>query len=122
MPLRIQHSPVVGGVRFYERKEVKDALAYLRVLINPRDAVSLRRILNEPKRGIGQHLLALHVLAHAYRHRGRPLDDRQGAAINAATQALRRQTAQIAPDRVLGNAELPGQRARTNRLARGEAG
>jgi DNA helicase-2/ATP-dependent DNA helicase PcrA len=44
---------VVGGVRFYERKEIKDALAYVRVLINPRDAVSLRRILNEPKRGIG---------------------------------------------------------------------
>ena len=45
---------VVGGVRFYERKEIKDALAYVRVLINPRDAVSLRRIINEPKRGIGE--------------------------------------------------------------------
>ena len=44
---------VVGGVRFYERKEIKDALAYLRVLVNPSDAVSLRRILNTPKRGIG---------------------------------------------------------------------
>ena len=44
---------VVGGVRFYERKEVKDALAYLRTLANPADLVSLRRILNTPKRGIG---------------------------------------------------------------------
>ena len=45
---------VVGGVRFYERKEVRDALAYLRVLANPADTVSLRRVLNTPRRGIGE--------------------------------------------------------------------
>jgi DNA helicase-2/ATP-dependent DNA helicase PcrA len=44
---------VVGGVRFYERKEIRDVVAYLRVLDNPGDAVSMRRILNTPRRGIG---------------------------------------------------------------------
>jgi DNA helicase-2/ATP-dependent DNA helicase PcrA len=44
---------VVGGVRFYERREVRDALAYLRMLVNPEDEISLRRVLNTPKRGIG---------------------------------------------------------------------
>src|SRR5215218_3123224 len=45
---------VVGGVRFYERREVRDALAYLKVVANPADVVSLRRVLNTPKRGIGE--------------------------------------------------------------------
>ncbi len=44
---------VVGGVRFYERKEVRDALAYLRAVANPDDMVSIRRVLNTPRRGIG---------------------------------------------------------------------
>jgi DNA helicase-2/ATP-dependent DNA helicase PcrA len=59
---------VVGGLRFYERREVKDALAYLRALINPRDTVSLRRILNTPKRGIGERAEAC-VAALAERER-----------------------------------------------------
>ena len=45
---------VVGGLRFYDRQEIKDALAYLRLLVNPRDTLSLRRIINVPRRGIGQ--------------------------------------------------------------------
>ena len=44
---------VVGGTRFYDRREVKDALAYLRAVVNPADEVSLKRVLNVPKRGIG---------------------------------------------------------------------
>ena len=50
---------VVGGVRFYERKEVKDFLGYLRILINPEDEVSLRRVINTPKRGIGDRAIEL---------------------------------------------------------------
>ncbi len=55
---------VVGGVRFYERKEIRDIVAYLRVLDNPGDAVSLRRILNTPRRGIGDRAEAC-VAIHA---------------------------------------------------------
>ena len=58
---------VVGGTRFYERKEIKDAIAYLRAIDNPDDDVNLRRILNVPKRGLGDK--AESVLAeHAARH------------------------------------------------------
>ncbi|WP_298989532.1 DNA helicase PcrA [uncultured Pseudokineococcus sp.] len=59
---------VVGGTRFYERREVKDALAYLRVLANPTDTVNLRRIINVPKRGIGERAEAT-IAALAERER-----------------------------------------------------
>jgi len=49
---------VVGGTRFYDRREVKDAMAYLRAVVNPADEVSLKRILNVPKRGIGDTSVA----------------------------------------------------------------
>jgi DNA helicase-2/ATP-dependent DNA helicase PcrA len=48
---------IVGGVRFYERKEVKDALAYMRLVINPHDDVSIRRVINVPARGIGKGVM-----------------------------------------------------------------
>jgi DNA helicase II / ATP-dependent DNA helicase PcrA len=59
---------VVGGVRFYERREVRDLLAYLRLIANPADEVSLRRVLNVPKRGIGDRAEE-YVAAYAQRQR-----------------------------------------------------
>ncbi|MGA4509001.1 DNA helicase PcrA [Propionibacteriaceae bacterium G1746] len=59
---------VVGGVRFYERKEIRDAIAYLRAIANPADEVSVRRILNVPKRGIGDKAeAAVEMLAAEHR-------------------------------------------------------
>ena len=90
---------VVGGTRFYERREVKDALAYLRVISNPTDTVNLRRILNVPKRGIGDRAAAC-IAQLAERERvpfvaalGRPQDapgiaTRSVAAITAFTSLL----------------------------------
>ena len=49
---------IIGGVKFYERKEIKDVIAYLSVINNPRDTLRLKRIVNEPKRGIGDATLA----------------------------------------------------------------
>ena len=60
---RIPHR-IVGALRFYDRKEIKDLLAYLRLVINPDDAVSLRRIINTPPRKIGQQTL-LAIQLHA---------------------------------------------------------
>ncbi len=72
---------VVGGVRFYERKEVKDALAYLRVITNIDDTVSVRRVLNTPRRGIGDRAVGA-LQAYASRERVS-----FGAALRAAEAA-----------------------------------
>ena len=59
---------VVGSVKFYDRKEVKDAVAYLKVLVNPADEISVKRIVNEPRRGIGATTIA-HVDRFGQRER-----------------------------------------------------
>ena len=101
---------VVGGVRFYERREVRDLLAYLRLIANPNDEVSLRRILNVPKRGIGERAED-YVAAFASRERisfaaalTRP-GDVPGLAVRSA-QAIERFNALIDGLRDLA-AEVP---------------
>ncbi|MFD6418754.1 UvrD-helicase domain-containing protein, partial [Streptomyces sp. NPDC060194] len=85
---------VVGGVRFYERKEVRDVLAYLRVLANPEDSVPMRRILNVPKRGIGDRAEAM-IEALAQRERIsfpaalRRVDEAYGMAARSANAVKR---------------------------------
>lgn len=49
---------VVGGTRFYERREIKDAMAYLRAVVNPSDEVNVKRVINTPKRGVGDQTVA----------------------------------------------------------------
>src|SRR3954471_20773491 len=64
---------IVGSVRFYERKEIKDALAYMRLVINPHDDVSLRRVINTPARGIGKGVLDAVESVHPSNHSDLPL-------------------------------------------------
>ncbi len=75
---------LIGGTRFYDRREIKDALAYLRVTVNPDDAVSLRRALNTPKRGVGDGSVAK-LVAWADAH-GLTLMD---ALVNASEAGVR---------------------------------
>ena len=65
---------IIGGVRFYERKEIKDTLAYLRLLINPHDDVSFRRVVNLPARGVGRAVIdALDAISPGDRVEDAPL-------------------------------------------------
>ncbi len=68
--LRIAGIPyrVFGGTKFFDRKEIKDGIAYMRVALNPRDELSLRRIVNTPARGLGAQSLR-HIVEHAQAHR-----------------------------------------------------
>ncbi|PPK97617.1 DNA helicase-2/ATP-dependent DNA helicase PcrA [Kineococcus xinjiangensis] len=102
---------VVGGTRFYERREVKDALAYLRALANPDDTVNLRRILNVPKRGIGDRAEdCVDKLAQRERISFPAALERAEEAANLATRsltAIRRFTEMMSDLRTLVDAGTP---------------
>ena len=78
---------IVGGLKFYDRKEIKDALAYLRLLVNPDDTVSLLRIINTPRRGIGK--ATINSLTDAAQELGVPLWDIISDETSATTMSGR---------------------------------
>src|SRR3546814_17462855 len=89
---------VIGGPRFYEREEIRDAIAYLRVIVQPDDDLAFERIVNKPTRGIGKATLqTLHGLARA---EGRSLHAAalQLVATDELKPAARRSLAGIVPD------------------------
>ena len=95
---------VVGGVSFYDRREVKDVIAYLRILRNPQDAVGLGRILNVPPRGLGAKTQAALVLDA--RERGLPVVDALAAADDIGAIPARQRAALVGFGRIV--AELRG--------------
>ena len=121
---------VIGGTKFYERAEIKDALAYLTLLVNPSDSVSFGRVVNSPKRGIGQTTVG-RVLGHA-NTMGEPV--LEIAAVPelvpglgpAAVKALDRFASIVERLRELSEHSLgrrpAGERARGDRLHRGARG
>ena len=89
---------IVGGFRFYERLEVRDALAYLRIVASPNDALAFERIVNVPKRGLGDKAMAaMHAAARAM---DRPLPHAAAALVEngALTPAARRSLAALLID------------------------
>jgi DNA helicase-2/ATP-dependent DNA helicase PcrA len=79
---------VIGGTKFYERAEIKDAIAYLSLLANPADVVSFTRVANSPRRGIGQTSLS-RVIAHAAWRPSGPSRRRDGSRTSRSWSASR---------------------------------
>ena len=101
---------VVGGTRFYERREIKDALAYLQVISNPDDTVAARRVLNVPKRGIGakaEEAIAAHAahygisfgaaLRHLWLRAGCPAGEGEGIDVDALARSASQDEASAEP-------------------------
>jgi len=102
---------VIGGTKFYERAEIKDAIAYLNVLVNPDDAISFARIVNSPRRGIGQTTQA-RLLSHANTNGISPLEAAESVARvpglgPGAVKAVSRFAEMIASLRQRSEAEPP---------------
>ena len=118
---------VVGGTRFYERREIKDALAYLQLISNPDDTVAARRILNVPKRGIGakaEEAIAAHAahygisfgaaLRHLWLSAGCPAGEGEGIDLDALARSASpdevsaESSAPVSSDEVAGNDPVAG--------------
>ena len=118
---------VVGGTRFYERREIKDALAYLQVISNPDDTVAARRVLNVPKRGIGakaEEAIAAHAahygisfgaaLRHLWLRAGCPAGEGEGIDVDALARST-------SPDEASADSSAPEVLGITPRAAKSAA-
>lgn len=113
---------VVGGTRFYERREIKDALAYLQLISNPDDTVAARRILNVPKRGIGakaEEAIAAHAahygisfgaaLRHLWLRVGCPAGEGEGIDVDALARSVSSDEASADPSVSASSGEAVGE-------------
>ena len=113
---------VVGGTRFYERREIKDALAYLQVISNPDDTVAARRVLNVPKRGIGakaEEAIAAHAahygisfgaaLRHLWLRAGCPAGEGEGIDVDALARSASPDEASAVPSVSASSGEAVGE-------------
>ena len=117
---------VVGGTRFYERREIKDALAYLQVISNPDDTVAARRVLNVPKRGIGakaEEAIAAHAahygisfgaaLRHLWLRAGCPAGEGKGIDVDALARSASPDEASAGSSASPSSGETAGEKAGT---------
>ena len=92
---------IIGGIKFYQRKEVKDILAYVRIIINPKDSTSLKRIINVPARGIGKKTFLTYLIARnsEFPHQFNAKIKAEAALIefNALLQKLTNQAHELTP-------------------------
>ena len=121
---------VVGGTRFYERREIKDALAYLQVISNPDDTVAARRVLNVPKRGIGakaEEAIAAHAahygisfgaaLRHLWLRAGCPAGEGEGIDVDALARSASPDEASADPSGSASSGDTAGENSSVSEAA-----